>query len=82
MAWGGGKGVGWGGVGLGGQARESGPIPEGAFWKPVSGRPSKAGCPPPRLRHARQGWIYCTVRLLTHRRLGCRTAVTHCLEGG
>ena len=42
----------------------------------------EGGCPPPQLRHARQGWIYCTVRLLTHRRLGCRIAVTHCLEGG
>jgi hypothetical protein len=37
---------------------------------------------PPQLRHARQGRIYCTARLLTHRRLGCRIAVTHCLEGG
>ena len=35
-----------GGAGPGSQARESGPIPDGAFWKPVSGRPSKAGCPP------------------------------------
>ena len=34
-------------AGPGSQARESGPTPDGAFWKPVSGRPSKSGCPPP-----------------------------------
>jgi hypothetical protein len=35
-----------GGVGTRGQARESGPIPDGAFWEPVSGGPSKAAAPP------------------------------------
>ena len=41
MAWGGARAV-----GLGGQARESGPMLDGAFLKPVSGGPSKAECPP------------------------------------
>jgi len=62
----------------GGQARESRPIPDGVFWKQVSGGPSKAECP--RLRPARRGLIYCTARLLTHRRLGYRIAVNHCRE--
>jgi len=69
-----------GGVGLGGQARESGPIPDGARSSPVSGGGLRRAAP--LWRHAQQGRIYCMERLLTHRRLGCRTAVTHCLEGG
>jgi hypothetical protein len=61
-----------------GRVGRSGPISDGTFLKSVSGRPSKAECPP---------FAACSVgadilhgRLVTHRQLGCRIAVNHCRE--
>jgi len=72
---------GTGGAGLGGQTRESAPIPDGARSVPVSEGRSEPGWTS-RLRHYRLGWIHCRGRLLMHRHLQAQVGVTRCLEGG